>query len=390
MAPPLVQTGLEVLLAERRSLLEGKRVGLLTNPSAVDQQLVSTPERLLREGVQLVYLFAPEHGIHAATANGTTSKVPVDPITGVPVEGLWGQRDEPSDEAMAAIDVMVFDIQDIGSRTYTYITSLGKLMQACARAKKPLIVLDRPNPLGGLLFEGPIREAKYKSLIGWAPLPVTHGMTVGELAQFYAKELKINVDLTVVPMKGWRRDMMWDDTGLVWVPTSPGIPKPLNAYFYVATGMVCGSGPNCNEGGGNSMPFELIGAPWMDANKLHQTLVQLAAGVDGLQNLRFRPMIWLPYRGQYAGKPTSGVQLHLLDRKSWRPLRTALIILTALQAAFGDQLEIKDKKRFGRVWGNDDVLERIRRGEDWQTIEQSWQAELAAFGQVRARHLLYP
>jgi uncharacterized protein YbbC (DUF1343 family) len=390
MPVPVVQTGLEVLLSSRRELLAGKRVGILTNPSAVDSNLVGTAERLQKEGFTVAYLFAPEHGIHAATANGTTSKVPIDPVTGAPIEGLWGRDYDPSDEAMAAVDVIVFDIQDIGSRTYTYITSLGKIMQACKKAGKPIVVLDRPNPLGGTLFEGPIRLAKYKSLIGWGPFPVTHGMTVGEIAQFYNKELKIDADLTVVPMTGWRRSMMWEDTGLLWVPTSPGIPKPLNAYLYVATGMVCGSGPNCNEGGGNSMPFELIGAPWMDAAKLAQTLETLSAGVDGVQNIKFRPIVWLPYRGQYANKPTSGVQLHMLKREGWRPLRTALVILTGLHQAFGSKLEVKDTKRFGRVWGNDDVLQRIQAGQSWQEIEASWQPELQRFGQVRTRYLMYP
>ena len=232
IAAEQVTLGVEVLLAERADLLAGKRVGLLTNPAAVNRDLQTTLDLLRNDKrVQLVQLYAPEHGLAAATANGTSNKKGVDGRSGVPVEGLFGKRSAPSPESLARIDVLVFDLQDIGSRTYTYVSTLGKVLQACKKAGVTVVVLDRPNPLGGELIEGAIRLPKYKSLIGWGPFPVTHGMTVGEVARFYNSELKIGAKLEVVAMKGWRRSMQWEDTGLVWVPTSPGIPKPLNAHL---------------------------------------------------------------------------------------------------------------------------------------------------------------
>lgn len=389
-AEPVVP-GIEVLLTDRIDLVAGKRVGLLTNPAAVDRKLVSTLDRLRSDPrVKLAQLWAPEHGLAAATPNGTSNIKGVEARTKLPIEGLFGDRTAPSAETLARVDVLLFDLQDIGSRTYTYVSSLGKVMQACAAHKVKVIVLDRPNPLGGLLFEGPVREAKYKSLLGWGPFPVTHGMTFGEIARFYNEELKIKAPLEVVLMKGWRRSMIWDDTGLVWVPTSPGIPKPLNATMYVATGMVCGSGPNCNEGGGNAMPFELIGAPWLDGEKFAAALTKRAQGVAGLQHVRFRPMTWLPWHGQYDGKTTHGVQIHLLDLHEFRPLRLALLILSVLHDEFEGQIKVSNDHRFGMIWGNDAVLRDLRAHKPWLQIEAAWQKELDAFGQIRARYLLYP
>ena len=389
-AEPVIP-GIEVLLSDRIELVQGKRVGLLTNPAAVDRALISTLDRLRSDKrIKLTQLWAPEHGLAAATPNGTSNTKGIEARTGLPIEGLFGDRTAPSAETLARVDVLLFDLQDIGSRTYTYVSTLGKVMQACAAHKVKVVVLDRPNPLGGTLFEGPVRTARRKSLLGWGPFPVTHGMTFGEVAKFYNTELKIKADLEVVHMKGWRRAMLWDDTGLVWVPTSPGIPKPLNATMYVATGMVCGSGPNCNEGGGNAMPFELIGAPWMDGEKFAAALTTVAKGVQGLENVRFRPMTWLPWHGQYDGKITHGVQIHLLSVHGFRPLRLALILLSVLHNEFDSQLKVPNAGRFALIWGNDEVLPQLRAHLPWQQIEASWQKELDAFAVLRARYLLYP
>lgn len=381
-----VRLGVDVLLDSRIDLVAGKRVGLVTNPSAVDSHLVQTLDRLLADKrVQLTQLYAPEHGLRGALPNGAGGITGVDPLSGVPVEALWGKKDRPSPESLARVDVLLFDIQDIGSRTYTYATTLGQVMQRAAAAHKPLIVLDRPNPLGGVLFEGPIRLQRHKSLIGWGPLPVTHGMTFGELARFYNAELKIGCDLTVVEMAGWKRQMQWEDTGLQWVPTSPGIPHPLNAHLYVATGMVGGSGANVNEGGGNSMPFELIGAPFIEPQKFVEALRK-----EDVPGILFRAMTFRPWRGQFAGKIVHGVQLLLADRKMFRPLRTALILLTALQRTHPELFKVKDVQRFARVWGNPDVLRLVLEGKTAAEIEACWSKDLAAFGEKRSRYLLYP
>lgn len=381
-----VKPGIEVLIADKLDLVRDKRVGLLTNPSAVDSQLVPTLNRLRQAGVEVTQLFAPEHGIEAALANGKGGAKGIDAASGLPVEPVWGAHFSPSQASLDRIDVLIYDIQDIGSRTYTFATTLGKLMVAAGAAHKTLLVLDRPNPGGGLLFEGPLREAKYKSLVGWGPLPVTHGMTSGELARFYQQELKIKVDLQVVPMQGWRRDMVWEDTGLPWVPSSPGIPHELNAHLYVATGMVGGCGANVNEGGGNSMPFELIGAPYIDPQKLADCL-----RAEALPGVLFRPMSWKPRAGaQFSGQLVHGVQLVLTNPKIFKPLQTALAILHTLYKLFPEQVRIKDIGRFGRVWGTERVLKALQEGVDWRKIEAAWQPELAEFALKRQKALLYP
>ncbi len=384
-APP-VRLGVDVLLDQRIDVLAGLRVGLITNASAVDSHLVPTLERFRNDHrFQLAQIFAPEHGLGGAMANGRSDKAGVEASSGIPIEGLFGRNNRPSRKALARIDVLVFDVQDIGSRTYTYVSTLGNAMQAAKEAGVRVVVLDRPNPQGGLVFEGPIRIPKYKSLIGWGPLPVTHGMTVGELARFYNTELNIGCNLTIVPLDGWRRTMTWEDTGLTWVPTSPGIPHERNMHLYVATGMLGGAGTNLNEGAGNSMPFELIGAPWLDGERLAEEV--RAADLPGV---RFRPLSWLPYRGQYANKTLHGVQLIVDDPHVFRPLRTALTMLVAILKLHPKELTVKDVRKFGRVWGNDEVLREIRRGRSAAEIEAGWAGELAQFGMKRSKYLIYP
>jgi uncharacterized protein YbbC (DUF1343 family) len=379
-----VTLGVDVLLAEKMDLLKGKRVGLVTHAAAVDGNLTPTLERLLAAKVDLVQLWAPEHGLEGALPNSQSGQSGKGKV-GIQVEAMAAGGTLPSDASVQRIDVVLIDLQDIGSRTYTYATTMGRMMQACDRAKKHVVVLDRPNPLGGLVFEGPIRKPRWQSIIGWGAVPVTHGMTFGELALFYKADLGLDLPLTIVPMKGWKRAMSWDDTGLLWVPPSPGIPHPLNAYLYVATGMVGGSGPNVNEGGGNSMPFELIGAPFIDPQRL-------AAALNGanLPGLRFRPMTFRPWRGQFGGKVVHGVQLYLTDMKAYRPLHTALAILAALQKIHPGELKVGDENRFHRTWGDERVLPAVREGKGASEIEAIWRAELAGFAKAREKVLLYP
>jgi uncharacterized protein YbbC (DUF1343 family) len=380
-----VTLGVEVLLAERMDLVAGRKVGLVTHAAAVDGALVSTVDRLLGAGVDLVQLWAPEHGLEGALRNSESGQTGRHGASGVAVEAMAAGGTRPSEASVARVDVVLVDLQDIGSRTYTYATTLGRVLEVCARVGRPVVVLDRPNPLGGLSFEGPVRKPRWQSLIGWGPLPVTHGLTLGELARLYVHELRLAVDLTVVPMKGWRRSLHWDDTGLLWVPPSPGIPHPLNAYLYVATGMVGGSGPNVNEGGGNSMPFELIGAPFIDPRRLAAHLE-----AERLPGVRFRPMTFRPWRGQFGGQVVHGVQLYVTDLAVYRPLRTALAILAALHAVHPDELKVGDETRFHRTWGDERVLPALRAGQGWRELEALWADELTDFSQARQRAILYP
>ncbi|MDX9723953.1 MAG: DUF1343 domain-containing protein [Myxococcota bacterium] len=382
-APAPLRLGVEVLLEERIDLLEGKRVGLLTNASGVDRQGRSTLERFAEdERFDLVQLYAPEHGLRGTAPAGASLEDELDPRTGVPVEALYGQRSAPSAQTLAGLDVLVFDIQDVGSRTYTYITTLGKAMQAAAKAGVVVVVLDRPNPLGGELIEGPIREARYQSFVGWAPIPVVHGMTIGELARFYNGEMALGTKLEVVPMQGWRRSMRWDDTGLDWRPTSPNIPHARNALLYVATGMVAGVSKNVNEGCGYTMPFETIAADFIDAADFAQFLRQRQ-----IPGVRFLPIAYRPFSGAFRKKDLSGVQL--FPEEGMRPLHTALQLLVSIERLYPGVFEPTSRKHFGRIWGNDKVLEMIRDGAEVEAIEASWQAELEGFAARRAAYLLY-
>ncbi len=385
-APAPVTLGVDVLLTERAELVAGKRVGLVTNASGVDGQLVATADRLHRDPrVTLARLFAPEHGLRGALPAGRRVADERDPATGVPVTGLFGKRRRPDAASLKGVDVLVFDIQDVGSRTYTFVSTLGEVMKSCAQFGVPLVVLDRPNPLGGLVFEGPVVRPEHRSFIGWGPLPVTHGMTVGELARFYNGELGLGCDLEVVVMKGWRRAMTWRDTGLHWVPTSPGIPVADSPFHYVATGMVGGISKNVNEGVGTTLPFALVGATFVDAAAFADALAEAR-----LPGAAFRPTTFVPYYHRFAKQTLHGVQLVVTDPLAFRPIRTALTLLTTLERLYPGQHALRADAAVARVWGTPEVLAAVRRGRSAGEIEAGWRDELAAFGERRARYLLYP
>lgn len=383
LAAPPVTLGVDVLLSERPHLIAGKRLGLITNASGVDGAMVPTRLRLMQhQGATLVRLFAPEHGVDGARRAGKRIKDVTDRLTGLPVQSLFGARRGPSRAALKDVDLLVFDIQDVGSRTYTYTSTMAASMKAAKAAGVPFMVLDRPNPLGGVLFEGPVREARWKSFIGYGPTPVTHGMTVGELARFYNAELNIGCDLQVVPMTGWRREMVWAETGLRWVPTSPGIPHALHAPSYVATGMFGGVSQNVNEGVGTPQPFELLGARFIDGARLAEAL-----NAAQLKGVRFRAHAWRPYYGRFRGQRLEGVQVHIDDAKAVRPIRVALTMLTAVERLYPGKAIFREGAP--RVWGNTTVLADVRAGRSVAEIEARWAAELKRFADARARHLLY-
>ncbi len=382
---PAVTLGIDVLLGERIDLVAKKRVGLVTNPSGVGGNLVATLDLLARDPrLKLVQLYGPEHGIRGSEAAGGAVADAVDPVTKIPVQSLYGKTRRPTPETLAALDVLVFDIQDIGSRTYTFTSTMAECMKAAKDAGKPFVVLDRPNPLGGLLFEGPVREEKYASFIGYGPTPVSHGMTMGELARFFNEEMGIGCNLVVVAMKGWKRSMVWEDTGLDWVQTSPHIPHALNAHLYITTGMIAGLSKNVNEGVGYTLPFETIAAEWIDRDAL-------VAAIDGekLPGLRVRPLSYTPTYGKFSGKLLHGIQLIPSDLRQFRPLRTTITIMTVLERLYPRRAEYEGDQSTGRHWGNLRVLEMVRAGRSAAEIEASWQAELATFAAKRAKALLY-
>ena len=380
-----IRLGVDVLLDERIDLVAGRRVGLITNPSGVDHDLVATADRLSEDPrVDLVQLFGPEHGIRGEADAGAKVGDETDPVTGLPVESLYGAARRPSPEALARIDVLLFDIQDVGSRTYTYVSTLGEAMIAAAEADLPVVVLDRPNPLGGERVEGPIRDQVWKSFISWGPVPVVHGMTAGELARLFNAELDLGCDLEVVPVRGWSRAMQWEDTGLTWVQTSPHIPHMLQAHLYVSTGMIGGVTENVNEGVGSTLPFETLAAPFIDGRVFARELNAL-----GLPGVRFHPIAYTPFYGRHEGVPVRGVRLVLTDRRGFRPLHTALTLMSVLERLYPGQTEYKAGRPFAIHWGNEWVLDRIQRGESAAEIEAAWHTELEDFRARRREFLLY-
>ena len=385
---PRVELGIDVLLAPgsaHLATLTGQRIGLITNPSGVDGRLVPTADRLASDPrIRLVQLYGPEHGIRGEVPAGDPVEDARDPVTGLPVQSLYGRTRRPTPESLAGIDALLFDIQDIGSRTYTYISTLGEAMRACAEHRKPLWVLDRPNPLGGLQAEGPVMPEQWRNFIGWGPMPVTHGMTVGEVARFFNATLGIGCELQVVPMRGWRREMTWADTGLTWTQTSPHIPGVRQAHLYVATGMVAMSTTNLSDGVGTTLPFEIVAAEFIDPP-------QLAAALDasGLPGVRFQALAVKPFYGGFKDQALRGVRLHLDDPRAFEPLRTALTVLATLERLHPGKIAWAEEQIIGRHWGETTLPARISRGDTVPDIQAAWRGDLDVFLAARRAALLY-
>jgi uncharacterized protein YbbC (DUF1343 family) len=388
LAAPKVELGIDVLLAPgspHAAALAGKRLGLITNPSGVDGQLVPTADRLARDRrMRLVQLYGPEHGIRGEVAAGEKVDDARDPVTGLPVQSLYGRTRRPTAESLAGIDALLFDIQDIGSRTYTYISTLGEAMHACAEHRKPLWVLDRPNPIGGRLAEGPVMPEQWRNFIGWGPMPVTHGMTVGEVARFFKDSLGIACDLHVVPMRGWRRSMAWADTGLLWTQTSPHIPGTVQAHLYVATGMVAMSTTNLSDGVGTTLPFEVVVADFLDGPRLAAALA-----AEGLPGVRFQALAVKPFYGTFKDQPMRGVRLHLMDAQAFEPLRTAVTLLAVIERLHPGRIAWAEEKVIGRHWGETTLPARLRAGEGAESITAGWRDGMQGFLDARRAALLY-
>ena len=384
-APAQVKLGVDVLLEDRIDLVEGLRVGLVTHPAGVDSALVPTIDRLAAdERVKLVQLFGPEHGVRGDIAAGEDVADARDPRTGVPVESLYGARRRPSKESLARIDVLLFDLQDVGARMYTYISTLGEVMIAAGEADVKVVVLDRPHPLGGLRFEGPVMPKEWESFISWGPLPMTHGMTMGEVGRFWRDAQGVECELEVVKMRGWERGMVWEDTGLEWIQSSPHIPHPVNAHLYLATGAIGESFEGIHCGVGYTTPFEVLAAPGLDEHELSE-----AMNARGLKGVRFLPFVGRPFYGGQEGVEVRGVRLVLTDERVFRPVRVGLALLSELHGQLGDELKLKSERAFAIRWGGLDLLKRVRAGADLEELEASWSGALRGFEEARREHLLY-
>lgn len=381
-----VLPGVEVLLQEHLALIEDKRLGLITNPTGVTSDLTSTIDALYAvKGARLVALFGPEHGVRGDVFAGEKIAHSTDAKTGAPIYSLYGATRQPTPEMLKGIDVLIYDIQDIGSRAYTYIYTMALSMQAAAKAGIPFVVLDRPNPLGGILIEGPVLEEKFKSFIGLYPIPYIYGMTVGELAKYFNEEFKWGANLIVVPMRGWRREMLFNHTGLSWVPTSPHVPHAEATFFIAATGGI-GELQTISEGVGYTMPFELIGQSWIEPEKLASALNALH-----LPGVRFRPLHFRPYYFGLKDQQLAGVQIHITDAVAFQPMLTQLWILATLLKLHPDQeiFAAARQQSFDRAMGTDQVRLRLAADESPDKIIATWQQELETFKARRSKYLIY-
>ncbi len=388
-----VKTGIEVLQEQNFELLNGKRVGLITNPTGVNSRLESTIDLLHKApGVQLVALYGPEHGVRGDFDAGETVTSNTDPKTGVPVFSLYGKNHKPSAGMLKGIDVLIYDIQDIGSRSYTFISTMGLAMEAAAENNIEFMVLDRPNPLGGNRIEGLITEPQFTSFVSQFPIPYIHGFTVGELAMYLNNNglLKngAKCKLTVVKMEGWQRSMIFEETGLPWVPSSPHIPNSLTAAFYPITGIL-GELYTINIGVGYTLPFQLIGAEWIDAEKLTDSLNKL-----NLEGMIFRPIHYKPYYGSQKGNTLHGVQIHLTDLKEAELSMIQFYVLQELHKLYPEKnvFDMCDQSRlsmFDKVCGSDKIRKEFSKEFDTQSILKLWYKDVEPFRQKAKQYYLY-
>jgi uncharacterized protein YbbC (DUF1343 family) len=378
-----VKLGIDILLTEQQRLINGRTLALICNASSVTGELVHAAAALQAlPGVRLAALFAPEHGLYGTAADGETFGDAIDPATGLPVYSLYGDDGKrPSPHHLAGLDALVFDVQAVGVRFYTYITTLLYVMQAAAEQALPIIVCDRPNPIGGEIIEGPVLQTGFESFIGPAPIPIRHGLTIGELARFYAAAFDLDVDLTVVPCAGWRRDMSYDETGLPWVPPSPAMPRLETALLYPGACLL--EGTNLSEGRGTTQPFELAGAPWLDG-------YALAAMMNDWQlpGVRFRPVQFTPTSSKWNGETCHGVQLHITDRQALRSVAVGLRLIAAARTQRPDEFAW-NAPHFDRLMGTDKVREDWENGRSLPDIISDWTDSQQTYLSQRETILIY-
>jgi uncharacterized protein YbbC (DUF1343 family) len=339
---PRVSTGLDVLSTERINAVAGRRVAVLCHPASIAEDLTHVVDRLMDLGIRPERLFGPEHGVRGEAQDMAGVTGGHDALTGIPVSSLYGSTVEslvPKATDLAGIDVLVVDLQDIGSRYYTYVWTMGLAMKAAAAAGIAVIVLDRPNPLGGLEVEGGAVQVGYQSFVGMGSVPVRHGLTIGEMARLIAAGMPwgpppfdkpLDLDLTVISMRGWRREMTFEDTGQPWVLPSPNMPTVETAFVY--PGLCLLEGTNLSEGRGLTRPFEIVGAPFLDGVQWARDLAQLA-----LPGVRMRPLGFRPTFHKFCGEPCGGVQLHVTDRRTFKPYRTGIAMLLSARTQAPDR-----------------------------------------------------
>ena len=398
--PVKVKTGIEVLESNGFAQLQGKRIGLVTNPSGVNSQLVSTVDILANApGVELVALYGPEHGVRGDIHAGDKVSDDVDPKTGIPVYSLYGKTRKPSPEMLKDIDAIVYDIQDNGCRSFTFISTLGLLMEAAAENGKEVIVLDRPNPLGGNKVEGNIVEAGNFSFVSQFEIPYLYGLTVGELAKMLNEEAMLKgekgtndtilkCNLTVVPMEGWKRDMVYTDTKLPWVLPSPHMPQAETSYYYPATGIL-GELGYMSIGVGYTLPFQMVAAPWVEAAPFADALNALQ-----LPGVIFRPINVKPFYSVGAGENMGGVQIYFTDYEKAHLTSVQFYIMQEIAKMYPDKEVMQNAdtgrfRMFDLVTGSDFIREKFTETKQYKDIEAYWNKDVEAFKEKSKKYYLY-
>jgi len=387
-----ITLGLEKVLNEQIKFLKNKRVGLICNQASVDHQFQHAADLFFEsDEINLVALFGPQHGIRGDVQdNMVETSHTTDKKTGLPIYSLYSETRQPTEEMLKNLDVLVLDLQDVGCRVYTFIYTMANAMKTCASLGKQMIVLDRPNPINGIILEGNLLEKGHESFVGQYPILMRHGMTIGELAEFFNKEFDINCNLQVITMDKWERRYFYDETDSPWVMPSPNIPTADTAIVFPGT--VYFEGTQISEGRGTTRPFEIVGAPFIDADNLAEALTALE-----LPGVIFRATQFLPTFQKHAGKGCGGVFLHIIDRINFQPVITGLAMVKTIYDLYRDEFKWKDsayeyvfdRNPFDVIAGTLQTREQIENARSLQEIKSNWEKDIKIFSESRKKYLLY-
>ena len=392
-----VQTGIERLLADSPPVLRRKRFGLLANPASVacperNRRFCSTRILLADQYPgQLKVLFSPQHGFFAEKpANMVPSEDLIDPVLNIPVFSLYGKTRKPLEAMLEPIDILIIDLQDVGTRVYTFVYTMALCLKAAQAHHKQVLVVDRPNPIGGNRVEGNCLKPEYASFVGMYPIPMRHGLTIGELALLFNDHFGIGCELTVTPMVGWKREMLFQDTGLPWIPPSPNLPTPTAALVY--PGQVLWEGTNVSEGRGTTQPFEIFGAPFIDTARLEGRMQK-----NRLAGVHPRPLAFEPTSDKWEKRLCYGFQLHIIDSRTYQPYKTTLSLLQTVVSVHQDAFEWKpppyeyefEKLPIDLITGDPSVRKAIEGSDPLEDLEHTWAEELEHFQEIRKPYLLY-
>ncbi len=387
-----VKLGLEKILDEQINLLKGKRIGLVCNPASVNHQYQHAADLFYEnKQINLTTLFGPQHGIRGDVQDNMieTSHI-IDSHTEIPIYSLYSETRQPTEQMLSGIDALVFDLQDVGCRVYTFIYTMANCMRACAEYGKKMFILDRPNPINGINIEGNLLEAGHESFVGMYPIPMRHGMTVGELAKLFNKDFELHCDLEVITMDNWEREDFYDETDAPWVIPSPNMPTVDTAIVFPAT--VFFEGTQVSEGRGTTRPFETVGASYINAIELADVLTSLE-----LSGVIFRPINFLPTFQKFSNESCGGVFLHIIDRELFEPVITGLAITKIIYELYPDSFKWKippyeyvyDRNPFDVIAGTTTIRESIEQGKSVNEIKNSWQTDIKEFNNTRMKYLLY-